>query len=90
MVAGGKFVSINQVPGGDGDKYESDPYDHPSVRACVHTRLSAAQQRALLLRSFRESAAPFVRCAEAKRGVAKDLAHFRGGEVKIGAADPPR
>jgi len=29
MVGGGKFVSINQVPGDNG-KYESDPYDHPT------------------------------------------------------------
>ena len=61
MVAGGKFVSINQVPGGDGDKYESDPYDHPSVRACVHTRLSAAQQRRAAL-SLRGAAATAAGC----------------------------
>lgn len=43
MVGGGKFVSINQVPGDNG-KYESDPYDHPTVRVARRRNSAAAAQ----------------------------------------------
>ena len=93
MVAGGKFVSINQVPGGDGDKYESDPYDHPSVRACVHTRLSAAQQRraALSLRGAAATAAGVWRLAtvQRRRGVAAEEEMHTRMCVHLPPPEPP-